>query len=304
MKKLTKYTPERLFTIEKDGFHGTYYKPAVNKFPGKAVVLFGGSAGSYMLTEMCAERYYEAGMTVMAAAYRDVPGTPSELRNIPLELIENAVKWCRENTADKVAVSGISLGGQLALLLGAYLPEQVSAVVAVNPMNFSQQGMSSFKKLHFTNDPCFTFRGKPLPYYPIGMTDREFKRLVKQDARAHHEFMCLSEFYRKAVASMPEDADYIIPVENTKGPILLLSAGMDVMLPSEDICKRVMERLDKKGFRYPHRHINYDIASHYLCPAKPLTAKLFSAERRYPQECDASREKAFEDTMKFLDEEW
>lgn len=27
MKKLTKYTPEKTFTIEKDRFHGTYYKP-------------------------------------------------------------------------------------------------------------------------------------------------------------------------------------------------------------------------------------------------------------------------------------
>lgn len=26
MKKLTKYTPEKTFTIEKNGFHGTYYK--------------------------------------------------------------------------------------------------------------------------------------------------------------------------------------------------------------------------------------------------------------------------------------
>lgn len=304
MKKLTKYTPERQFTIEKDGFHGTYYKPAEDKFPGKAIVLFGGSAGSFMLTEMCAEKYYEAGINVLAAAYRDVPGAPSELCGIPLELIENAVKWCRENVADKVGVSGISLGGQLALILGAYLPDTVSAVVAVNPMNFSQQGMSSFKKLEFKDGSCFTFRGQPLPYYPIGMTGKEFRKLTKQDARAHHEFMCLSEFYRKAVASMPEDADYIIPAEKTKGPILLLSAGMDVMLPSEDICKKVMERLDKKGFAYPHKHFNYETASHYLCPAKPLTAKLFSVERKHPQECDASRQKAFEDTMRFLGEEW
>ena len=166
MKKLTKYTPEKNFTIEKNGFHG-----------------------SYMLTEMCTGKYYEAGINVMAVAYRDVPGAPDKLQGIPLELVENAIEWCREYVAKKVAV-------------------------------------------------------------------------------------------------------------------LMLSAGCDVLLPSEDICKKVMKRLQEKNFVYPYRYLHYRTASHYLCPAKPLTAKLFRVERKQPQACDESREKAFEDTMKFLKEEW
>lgn len=166
MKKLTKYTPEKNFTIEKNGFHG-----------------------SYMLTEMCTGKYYEAGINVMAVAYRDVPGAPDKLQGIPLELVENAIEWCREYVAKKVAV-------------------------------------------------------------------------------------------------------------------LMLSAGCDVLLPSEDNCKKVMKRLQEKNFVYPYRHLHYRTASHYRCPAKPLTAKLFRVERKQPQACDESREKAFEDTMKFLKEEW
>lgn len=166
MKKLTKYTPEKTFTIEKNGFHG-----------------------SYMLTEMCTGKYYEAGINVMAVAYRDVPGAPDKLQGIPLELVENAIEWCREYVAKKVAV-------------------------------------------------------------------------------------------------------------------LMLSAGCDVLLPSEDICKKVMKRLQEKNFVYPYRYLHYRTASHYLCPAKPLTVKLFRVERKQPQACNESREKAFEDTMKFLKEEW
>ncbi len=189
MKKLTKYTPEKTFTIEKNGFHGTYYKPEKDNYPGKVLIVFGGSVGSYMLTEMCTGKYYEAGINVMAVAYRDVPGAPDKLQWIPLELVGNAIEWCREYVAKKVAV-------------------------------------------------------------------------------------------------------------------LMLSAGCDVLLPSEDICKKVMKRLQEKNFVYPYRHLHYRTASHYLCPAKPLTAKLFRVERKQPQACDESREKAFEDTMKFLKEEW
>ena len=173
MKKPTKYTPKKTFTIEKNGFHGTYYKPEKDNYPGKVLIVFGGSVESYMLTEMCTGKYYEAGINVMAVAYRDVPGAPDKL----------------EYVAKKVAV-------------------------------------------------------------------------------------------------------------------LMLSAGCDVLLPSEDICKKVMKRLQEKNFVYPYRHLHYRTASHYLCPAKPLTAKLFRVERKQPQACDESREKAFEDTMKFLKEEW
>ena len=108
--------------------------------------------------------------------------------------------------------------------------------------------------------------------------------------------------------------DSMEPIENAikwcreyvakKVAVLMLSAGCDVLLPSEDICKKVMKRLQKKNFAYPYRHLHYRTASHYLCPAKPLTAKLFRVERKQPQACDESREKAFEDTMKFLKEEW
>ena len=84
--------PDISFLTADDGFHGSYYKPEIDRFPGKALVIFGGSAGSFLLTQMCAEKFCEAGMNVVAAAYRDVPGAPSQLSGIPVELIENACK--------------------------------------------------------------------------------------------------------------------------------------------------------------------------------------------------------------------
>lgn len=304
MKKLTKYEPTRRFTIKADGFHGSYYKPEQDHFPGKAMVIVGGSAGSFTLTEMTAEKFYEAGMNVLALAYRDVDGAPHSLLGIPLELAENGVKWCREHVAEKVGVWGISLGGELALLLGSLCSNLVSCVIAVNPMHFSQQGLQSFQSLEFEECSCFTFRGKDLPYYPIGMSGKEFRKRIRKDSRRHHEIQYIRGFYEEAVPKMPEDADYIINVEQTKGPILLLSAGQDSMLPSELICQTVCKRLAEHHFPYPLEHRNYEAASHYLLPVKPLSAKLFRVERKYPKDCDASRRAAWEDTLRFLQEKW
>lgn len=268
------------------------------------MVIFGGSVGSFTLTEMAAEKFYEAGMNVLAVAYRDVEDAPATLSGIPVEMIANAAHWCKENVADKVGLWGISLGGQLALLAGSLYSDLISCVVAVNPMHFSQQEMRSFKKMEFENCSCFTFQGKDLPYYPIGQSGDAFRKQIKADAKKHHEWMYLRDFYKNAVSHMPEDADYIIPSEKIKGSVLLLSAGMDCLLPSELICQKVYQRLTKNQFTYPFEHYNYEIASHYLLPIKPMTAKMFRVERKQPAECAQSRADAWKDTLRFLEEKW
>ena len=304
LKKLTNYEPTRRFTVNRDGFHGSYYKPETEHFPGKVMVIFGGSVGSFTLTEMTAEKFYEAGMNVLAVAYRDVEGTPSTLSGIPVELIANAARWCRENVAGKVGLWGISLGGQLALLAGSLYNDLISCVVAVNPMNFQQQGMKSFKKMEFEDCSCFTYQGKDLPYYPIGKYGDAFRKQIKTDAKKHHEWMYLRDFYETAVSQMPEDADYILHPEEIKGSVLLLSAGMDSLLPSELICQTIYQRLVKNQFTYPFEHHNYETVSHYLLPIKPLTAKMFRVERKQPAACDQSRSAAWKDTLSFLEKKW
>ena len=303
-RNVTKHEPSKRFTIKRDGFHGSYYKPETDCFLGKAMVIFGGSAGSFLLTEMVAEKFYEVGMHVLAVAYRDVKDAPHSLSGIPIELIENGVRWCLRNVAEKVGVWGISLGGQLAFLIGSLCSDLVSCVVAVNPMNFSQQGMKSFNSLKFEEGSCFTFHGKILPYYPIEISGEAFRKRIKMDSRKHHELKYIRGFYEEVIPHMPEDADYMIKVENIKGSVLMLSAGQDCMLPSELICRMVYKRLEKKQFAYPFVHYNYEVASHYLLPVKPVTAKMFQVERKNPEECDKSRNTAWNDTLWFLKEQW
>lgn len=43
MERLT-LTPNEEFLLKKDGFIGALYKPDKDEYPGKAVIMFGGSA--------------------------------------------------------------------------------------------------------------------------------------------------------------------------------------------------------------------------------------------------------------------
>ena len=303
-KKLTKYKPTKSFTVNDDGFYGEYYKPIVNNFPNKAMVIFGGAAGSYTLTKMVAEKFYEAGMNVLALTYRDKEDTPHSLSGIPIEFVQRSVIWCKDNVASKVGVWGISLGGQLALLSGSVYNDLIDLVVAINPMNYSQQGLKDFKSMELLDCSCFTYKGKDLPFYKFKQTNAQFHKKIKEDSFKHHEFKYLCDAYKREIESMDSDGDYLIHVENINGPILLLSAGQDCLLPSKLICQKLYDRLKQHDFKFPYKHISYDICSHYLLPVKPLTTKMFSVERKYPKECDENRKKSWNDTLKFLKEEW
>ncbi len=302
--KLTKYKPTKSFNVKENGFYADYYKPVEDIFPNKAMVIFGGAAGSYTLTKMVAEKFYEAGMNVLALAYRDRDDTPHTLSGIPIEFVERSVRWCKDNVANKVGVWGISLGGQLALLSGSIYNDLIDMVVAINPMNYCQQGLNDFKSMELLDCSCFTYKGKDLPFYKFKQSNKEFHNKIKEDSHKCHEFKYLSDAYKQEIESMDESANYMIKVENINGPILLLSAGQDCLLPSKFICGKLYNRLKVNDFKYPYKYINYDVCSHYLLPVKPLTTKMFSIERKYPKQCDDNRNKSWNDTLKFLKEEW
>lgn len=64
-------TPKTEFTLKKDGFIGALYQPEQDEYPGKAVIMFGGSDGIYNLrlkkgTDMNGLEFAVAVLTVIA----------------------------------------------------------------------------------------------------------------------------------------------------------------------------------------------------------------------------------------------
>jgi dienelactone hydrolase len=72
-----------------------------------------------------------------------------------------------------------------------------------------------------------------------------------------------------------------IPVENIRGPILLVSGTDDQMWPSSVLADIPMRRLESNGFRFPFQHLKYEGAGHLiLLPYGPRTTHIigFKAE--------------------------
>jgi dienelactone hydrolase len=148
-------------SLATDGFVGVYDTPPVSSTRRPAVLVLGGSDGGNggtFLARLLASHGYPA----LSIAYFKAPGLPSELRNIPLEYFEGAIRWLAARPGvdpDKVMILGASRGGEAALLIGSTYPTLVHGVIAYVPSaNVSGSCCRSFAY------PAWTLHGKPIPF--------------------------------------------------------------------------------------------------------------------------------------------
>lgn len=229
-------------TLATDGFVGRYDAPATAT-SRPAVLIFGGSEGglSFQLT---AAVLAARGFPTLSLAYWKEPGLPSALSNVPLEYFANALRWLRRQPqadSNRVVVIGVSRGSEAALLLGAYYPDLVDAVVASVPSNVA---LCSFPGC---DGPAWTLNGKPVPY------TRQPNNPTPSD-----------------------DPAAVIPVERIHGPVFLDCAGLDGAWISCPYSDAIMSRL--AAFHHPYHDVlfRYPRASHFvgsLLPYQPLAPR-------------------------------
>lgn len=290
--------PARKLTLERDGFIGWYYEPEQDFYEGKALVMVGGSDGYFSLTCLIAEQFVKRGLAVLALAYWNRPGLPDAYERIPIEPVEKAALWLKNNGRSRVGLWGISKGAELALLAGSIFTELISCVVAVCPINVCCEGMrksggTSAKKMGMLNCSSWSYRGKELPW--AGLSFRK-GRIVRDMLR--EKGVCMRSCYENVVKAAPSQAK--IKVERINGPVLFLSAEQDGMWPAREAAEAMMKRLDDQRFPYAHAHYHYAYASHFLLPYKLNSVKMFAIERKYPERCMESNLDSFEKTLAFL----
>ncbi len=215
-------------TLHDGPLRGLLFVPP-GKGPHPGILVLGGSEGG-MPTRRAAW-FASHGYAALALAYFRFDDLPRGLAGIPLEYFGQALIWMAgrsEIDPTRLAVSGTSRGGELALQLGS-IYTGIKAVVAFVPANVRYPACCGLA----SPQPAWTLKGNGLAFSRLDRDGRQIATLGSE-----------------------------IAVERTKGPILLVSGGDDGVWNSSSMTDAVVARLAHEHFGYEVVRLNYPHAGH------------------------------------------
>ena len=231
----------------------------------KVLIVMSGSDGGMTLTKQESEFYHKNGIPALALALFKTKQTPKELSCVPVEFVEKAIGWLKKQGYKQIGIDGTSKGSEMALV-AASLFSDLSCVIVRVPSHFVSEGLTgSGKNKAPSGTSCWSFRGKELPFTP----------------------------------------ETLIPIENIKAPVLMLSSTHDEVWPSYESASYMEKKLNEIGFPYPHKHIAYKHMSHAVLTRLPWIYKMaFKSERQHPKDCAKDREALKTELLDWVNNAW
>jgi dienelactone hydrolase len=227
--------------VRDNGLVAELYTPKDKRHTGAILTLGACTAGNARGT---AQGLALEGYVTLALFYCGDPAPARQLADVPLEYMKSAIDWLRAsvlaaNPNARIAVLGVSQGGQAALITAATYPD-VTAVVAIAPSSIVTQALGPLPD-PIKNAPLassWSLGGKPVPYVP---------HLVQDNWNKHPA----AEF----------------PVERINGPVLLISGAASTAWPETEMSDFVVARLKAHNFPFMYEHLRYENAGHGLFAA-------------------------------------
>jgi dienelactone hydrolase len=263
--------------VRTDALIGTFFLPSPSTAPGPypALLALGGSECGLRSAEAKAAALASHGFAALALAYCSWPDRngnpvagmeelPQGLWLVPLANVERGLTWLTgrsEVDPSRLGVWGGSKGAELALLIASSNP-QVKAVVAYVPSHVVWQGLDfrGGQKSSWSRD------GDPMPY--VRFTDDESRIRKYTGGRTRY----ITHLYRASLDDSSAVAAARIPVERINGPVLLVSAGNDLLWPSAYMAQQIVDRLEREAHPHPVTHLSYPGAGHAIGrPFRPTT---------------------------------
>jgi dienelactone hydrolase len=235
----------RMTTLAAEGFVGCYYSTPARAAQSSPAILFLGGSNGGAPCDLRPALLASRGYPTLALAYFGMPGLPGELKNIPLEYFQSALRWLAQQPGvdpDKLVVLGISRGGECALLLGTVYPELIHGVVSYVGSSLVWGTRYTVSGPYDPQEASWTLAGKPVPF----------------------------------ATGSGVDPEAVIPVEKIAGPIFLVGAVMDSLWPSGIFANEIVARL-RLHQRTDYTSLVYFEAGHavgYMVPNIPVIVDL------------------------------
>jgi BAAT / Acyl-CoA thioester hydrolase C terminal. len=281
-------------SVKNEGFDGVLYQ--VDNKKDKIIIVMSGSNGGLKMTKQVAESYYKNGIPALALGLFKTKETPKELVSVPVEYVEKAIKYLKQQGYQKIGIDGMSKGSEMALLAASMFSD-ISCVIARVPSYFISEGLArKGNKRAPSGTSCWSYNGKDFPYAPYKTRTINLYKIIKEEK----ELKLLTINGDKDVT--PET---IIPVERINGPVLLISSKHDEVWPSYESATIIDDKLNSVSFPYTHKHVALEYMSHAaLTHVSWLIKKGFKTERQNPKECANDRIKMKQEILSWVNDIW
>ncbi len=288
------------FDVEKDGFYGAYWK---NETPANAAIIamLGDDPEDHMARSCVKWLMKKCGVNVLTMS----PGKKDySHHNYPLERIENAIKWLKDNGNKKIGIAGASTTGTLALTAASYFND-LTLTIAMTPSDFIWQGFAQgnrdgCKEWPIEGESLFSYRGKPLPYMPFCYKHPEYWQVIKTETKKSGNMIDSRKIFDDSEAAHPITEGEFIKIENIKGKLLMIGAKDDSLWDTCKYIERAEKRLNEKEHDSEATFVTYEHDTHFVFPesllktifpigADFLMKLLFKAAKEFPKECKETR---------------
>lgn len=287
------------FDTEKDGFYGTYYINPKESYCAM-IGMFGDDPNDYM-AKCGAKWLHKNGVNVlcMSPSKKDYSHV-----NYPLERIETAIQWLKNNGNKKIGIVGMSTTGMDALVAASFFSD-ITLTFALTPSDFIWQGFEQGNKDGCKEWPIpgastLSWKGQPLAYMPFVYEHPIYWQKVEEETKGSGDIERSTCLFIDSEKAREHTEEEMIKVENIKGSLFLVGADDDSFWETGKYIRRMDQRLKTHPHSCEYTTLVYEHGTHFVLPesllrkALPIGLKfvlrfIFKAAKDYPNECEAAR---------------
>ena len=211
---------------EKDGFYGTYYE---NPRGSDCVVIgmFGDDPNDSM-AKCGAKWLHKNGVNALCMSpekknYSHV--------NYPLERIETAIRWLKNNGNRKIGIMGMSTTGMDALV-AASIFQDITLTFGLTASDFVWQGFEQGKKDGCKEWPVpgastLSYKGEPLAYMPFIYEHPVYWQKIEEETKGSGDFERSTCLFIDSEKAREHSEEEMIKFENIKGRLYVVGADDD-----------------------------------------------------------------------------
>lgn len=232
--------------------------------PRGGIITITGSNGGYEMAH--APLLASHGYLAMSLALFGVEGVPEHMVKLPVEYMEKALDWMANALGHRrIGMIGWSKGAESVLVAASLLGSKVGAVASCLPCHVIMNGTDGTANY---DQVGWTWKGRPLPYHLLA-TPEEAAQAMRETGYAPGSPLSLRRAFEIGYERVVPET--VIPVEQARCPVLLLSGGDDQNWPSSKSAAFLADRLRAASFRHTVVHLDYPEAGHLI--SAPNTIK-------------------------------